>query len=185
MIYAFEEFELDEDGWELKDRGTLVETPPKVLEILSYLLRHRRRVVAKSELVRAVWGTLTVTEASLNNAVSLVRRCLRDDGKRQRLIRTARSRGYRFVGAVRTTAPLEVSALEEVVPEHVPRRIVDIILERVNRLSQEERALLVRAARPIVDCGDSLGVDHFAMMLLVALAAGSAPSQDFLQRMRR
>lgn len=100
MIYAFGDFELDEERWELRENGNVLETPPKALEVLHHLLRFRERVVTKAELLDEVWTGTQVTEASLNNAISTVRRLLRDDGRAQALIRTTRSRGFRFTGEV-------------------------------------------------------------------------------------
>jgi DNA-binding winged helix-turn-helix (wHTH) protein/tetratricopeptide (TPR) repeat protein len=97
MIYSFGEFELDEERWELKKRGSAVEVPPKVMQTLSFLLRHRERVVSKDELVAELWPNVSVTEASLMKAIRIARLVLGDDGDAQNFIKTVRGRGYRFV----------------------------------------------------------------------------------------
>ena len=101
MIFVFGDFELDEEQWELRERGRALATPPKALQLLHYLVRNRNRVVSKAELFNTLWQGTQVTEASLNNAISAVRRVVHDDGDRQELVKTARSRGYRFAGVVR------------------------------------------------------------------------------------
>src|SRR5688500_1426308 len=97
MIYSFGEFELDEERWELKKRGRAVEVPPKVMQTLSFLLRHRERVVSKDELIAELWPNVSVTEASLMKAIRIARLVLGDDGEAQNFIKTVRGRGYRFV----------------------------------------------------------------------------------------
>ena len=102
MTYKFGDFELDEERWELRRRGRVVEVPPKVMETLAFLVRHRQRVVQKEELLAELWPDVSVTDASLMKAIRIVRRILDDDGDAQRVIKTVRGRGYRFVAPVQT-----------------------------------------------------------------------------------
>ena len=139
MIYQFGDFELDEDYWELRENGCVVETPPKALALLHYLLRNRNRVVSKAELFDALWGGVQVTEASLNNAVSLVRRLLHDDGQRQNVVKTARSRGYRFVGSAREL-PVARAEAASVAEPNEPRKTA--ISGLFSRLLPEEPAAI-------------------------------------------
>src|SRR6476620_1225113 len=90
MTYRFGDFELDEDRWELRRAGCVVEVPPKVMETLAYLLRHRERVVQKEELFTELWPGVSVTEASLMKSISIARQILGDDGDVQRVIKTVR-----------------------------------------------------------------------------------------------
>src|SRR5687767_2369553 len=99
MIYVFDEFELDEEQWELRSRGTVIDVPPKVMELLLLLLRHRERVVSNDELLSELWPGVRVTEASITKSIRIARQILGDDGEAQRLIKTSRGRGYRFVAS--------------------------------------------------------------------------------------
>jgi DNA-binding winged helix-turn-helix (wHTH) protein len=101
MIYAFAEFELDEARGELRRAGALVPLEPKPFAVLRHLIRHRKRVVSKPELLQRVWPDVAVGGDSLSFAIRRVRRALRDTGAEQRFIRTHRSRGFRFVAPVR------------------------------------------------------------------------------------
>ena len=112
MIYTFGDFELDDQRWELTQRGSVVEVPPKVMQTLSFLLQNRERVVSKDELVAELWPDVSVTDASLMKAVRLARLALGDDGDAQNFIKTVRGRGYRFVA--------ETQLVERAV--EVPRR---------------------------------------------------------------
>lgn len=102
---AFGDFELDEARFELRHQGRAVALQPKVLDLVLYLARHRDRVVTKIELFDTVWKGTAVTEASLNQAVSLARRALSDTSEAQHTVRTVRSKGLQFVASVRVTKP--------------------------------------------------------------------------------
>jgi DNA-binding winged helix-turn-helix (wHTH) protein/tetratricopeptide (TPR) repeat protein len=100
VIARFAEFELDESLYTLRHDGEVVEVQPKVLDLLLYLIRNRDRVVSKDELLDQVWSGVTVNEEALSRAVHAARTALGDDGERQRIIRTVRRRGFRFVADV-------------------------------------------------------------------------------------
>ena len=103
MIYAFEGFELDRGGYELRRDGRPIPLEPQAFEVLAYLVEHRDRVVAKEELLDAVWGTRFVSESALTTRIKEARRALGDTGREQRLIRTVIGRGYRFTGEIART----------------------------------------------------------------------------------
>jgi len=98
MIYRFGDFELDEERFELRSGGLKVPVQPKVLDVLSYLVRMRDRVVLKRELLDAVWADVIVSEASVSRVIVEARRALGDE--LQQVIVTVRGRGFRFAGQV-------------------------------------------------------------------------------------
>lgn len=71
---------------------------PKVLDVISYLVRMRDRVVLKRELLDAVWADVVVSEASISRVIVEARRALGDE--LQQVIVTVRGRGFRFAGQV-------------------------------------------------------------------------------------
>jgi pimeloyl-ACP methyl ester carboxylesterase/DNA-binding winged helix-turn-helix (wHTH) protein len=73
---------------------------PQVFDVLVYLIRHRQRVVPKSELLDNVWGDRFVSESALASRLKSARRAVGDDGASQRVIRTVFGRGYQFVAPV-------------------------------------------------------------------------------------
>lgn len=99
-MYLFEDFELDPRQFELRREGARVHMERQVFEVLLHLVRHRDRVVAKAELLDAVWGTHFVAEATLASRLREVRRALGDDGRQQRMVSTVHGVGYRFVAPV-------------------------------------------------------------------------------------
>jgi DNA-binding winged helix-turn-helix (wHTH) protein len=104
VIFAFGDYELDEERFELRRGGSAVELQPKALELLLHLVRKRDQVVSKRELLETVWADSVVTDGSLARAVSLARRAIGDRGTEPASIATVARRGYRFQAAVRESA---------------------------------------------------------------------------------
>jgi DNA-binding winged helix-turn-helix (wHTH) protein len=104
-VFEFGPFRFNEAAFELSRDGAVVHTERRVGDVLSYLIRHRARVVPNAELLAELWDKAHVTRASLSRAVLLLRKALDDEAKRPRWIQTAHGRGYRFMGAVRVHDP--------------------------------------------------------------------------------
>jgi pimeloyl-ACP methyl ester carboxylesterase/DNA-binding winged helix-turn-helix (wHTH) protein len=100
VIWRFDDVELDTEAYELRRGGAVVPVEPQVFDVLVHLISHRHRVVAKTELLDAVWGDRFVSESALSSRIKSARRAVGDDGRAQRLVRTVHGRGYRFVGDV-------------------------------------------------------------------------------------
>ena len=100
MQYHFEDYVLDAVRCELRRGDDGVPVEPQVFDLLLYLLRNRERAVSKDDVLAAVWGGRIVSESALTSRINAVRHAVGDSGQQQRLIRTLRGRGFRFVGAV-------------------------------------------------------------------------------------
>jgi DNA-binding winged helix-turn-helix (wHTH) protein len=100
MRYVFGHYVLDTLRYELRQAGVAIPLRPKVFQVLAYLLAHHDRVILKQELLEHLWPGQYVGEATLNYSIMEVRKALGDDGHIQRLLRTVRGRGYRFVAPV-------------------------------------------------------------------------------------
>lgn len=83
---------------------------PRVMDLLVYLAAARGRVVARGELLDAVWGDVVVNEEAVSRAVSELRKALGDDPKAPRYVQTIRKSGYRLVAEVSATPPGAVRA---------------------------------------------------------------------------
>lgn|GEM_PF-6142929 len=103
-MFAFDDFELDVPGFELRHRGTAIPMEPQVFEVLAFLVENAGRVLTKDEILDRVWPERYVSEASLNSRVMSARKALGDSGSEQRYIKTVHGRGYRFVGAATAQA---------------------------------------------------------------------------------
>lgn len=100
LIYTFAEFELDLTLYQLRQGDCVVELGPRNFDVLTYLVRHRDRLVGKEELVERVWGVSAMSGSSVPTAIAAVRRALGDDPAAPVFIETVRGRGYRFVAEV-------------------------------------------------------------------------------------
>ncbi len=100
MMYLFNDFALDDQGYELRFSGELRKVEPKVFELLDYLIRHRDRFVSRDELSEKLWPDVVVGEAALTQCVAKARRAVHDDSSKQHVIKTQHGRGYRFVAHV-------------------------------------------------------------------------------------
>ena len=111
--------------------------------LLVYLAANRDRVVPKTELAREVWGSLSIDEASLHQAIRKARRAVGDDGRKQAVIETVARRGYRFAAKIENdaTAPDRAGAV------HVPyvgrRPLLDALAGHVAALSEGRGALVL------------------------------------------
>ena len=107
LRYLFEDYALDTDRRELNRGGAPVQLEPQVFDLLAYLVEQRDRVVSKDDLLAAVWNGRIVSESALTTRINAARRAIGDSGDAQRLIRTLRGRGIRFVGTVREETAAE------------------------------------------------------------------------------
>src|SRR2546421_2899260 len=115
--YGFGDFVLDVESGFLRQGGTEIPLQPKAFEVLSYLVERHGRVVAKGELMDAVWRDTAITENSLSQCIVQIRRALSDDS--QQLIRTVARRGYVFAGRLTTPdVPRPVRAAERRIAQH-------------------------------------------------------------------
>jgi TolB-like protein/DNA-binding winged helix-turn-helix (wHTH) protein/Flp pilus assembly protein TadD len=93
--------------------GDLLTLKPRVFDTLLYLARNPGRVIARDELMRAIWPDAFVEENNLAQNVSTLRRVLGENRGDNRYIVTVPGRGYRFVAEVKVArdgARNEVSA---------------------------------------------------------------------------
>lgn len=110
MSFEFGPFRLDEPGRVLRLGEREMPLQPRVFDLLVYLIHSRARVVSKDELLSALWPGVTVTESSLQRAVSMLRGVLREGGMED-AIRSFPRIGYRFcIDAEPQTEGPQVSA---------------------------------------------------------------------------
>jgi DNA-binding winged helix-turn-helix (wHTH) protein len=100
VIYRFEDTTLDAGRRELYRAGMLCPLEPQTFDLLEYLICNRHRLVTRKDVLKAVWHGRIVSEAALDTRINAVRRAIGDHGNDQRLIKTIRTKGYRFVGQV-------------------------------------------------------------------------------------
>jgi DNA-binding winged helix-turn-helix (wHTH) protein len=105
MIYAFLDYELDVQLYELRRGGEALAIEPQVYDVLMYLIQNSERVVPKLELLERLWPDRYVSDGALSHCVMLARKAIGDNGQSQHCIKTVHRRGYRFIAKVRRELP--------------------------------------------------------------------------------
>src|SRR4030095_5721939 len=105
FVYEFAEFRLDPANQLLLCNGVPVSLTRKVFNTLVLLVDRHGQLVEKDEFMRQLWPGTFVEDSALAENISRLRRALGENAGE--LIATVPKRGYRFIGDVRTLAPLE------------------------------------------------------------------------------
>ena len=101
MRYIFEDYALDTDRRELRQRDDMVRLEPQAFDLLEYLVRNRERVLSRNDLIASIWCGRIVSDSAMTTCINAARCAIGDTGKEQRLIKTVPRKGIRFVGKVR------------------------------------------------------------------------------------
>jgi len=111
---SFAEYRLDLRRGCLYRSDNEIELRPKSFAVLRYLVENAGRLVAKDELIAAVWASVSVSDASLARCMSDVRLALGD--QTQKIIKTVPKRGYLLDVSVSHAACEEAAARETLQP---------------------------------------------------------------------
>ena len=103
VAYEFGGFRFEPANARLIYGTTVIPLTVKAADTLSVLVRHPDELVAKADLMTAVWPDTVVEENNLNQQISALRKALTQNGNAP-LIETVPRRGYRLVGPVRAVA---------------------------------------------------------------------------------
>ena len=85
----------------ISDAGQVRHLEPKVMQVLVALADRAGDVVAKEELLKAVWPDTFVGDDALLRCISDLRKALEDDAKEPRYLQTIPKRGYRLIADVK------------------------------------------------------------------------------------
>ena len=161
--YRLRGFTLDVARWELRDQqGQRVEIAPLPFRLLLLLIEQRDRVVPKEELFDELWGDAAVSDGSLTQAISVVRRVLGDGEVGGRVIENVRGRGYRLSATVEAVSeppagPAPATAAASSVFPAVDRAIASRAHELEQIAPAIETALGGRGATLLVSGGAGIG----------------------------
>lgn len=103
--YRFGAFALDARKFRLWRDDEVVPLTRKALHTLIALVSHAGEILDKEDLLQEVWPDTFVTEDTLTQNVSTLRRALGDDPEAPEYIETIPRRGYRFLAPVVEEAP--------------------------------------------------------------------------------
>src|SRR5215471_21450455 len=100
LIYQFDGVRVDLKSFKVFKGDRAVHLEPKAIEVLVFLIENRGRLIAKQELLDAVWKEAFVTENAMTRVIAQLRKALGDDARQSRYIRTMQTHGYLFVADV-------------------------------------------------------------------------------------
>ena len=106
-VVAFGAFRVDLTRGAVMQDDEMLDLPPRALGVLRCLLEQPGEIVTKQTLLDAVWQGSFVSDASLTEAVAVLRGALGDDPQHPTYIQTVHRRGYRFVAPVLSVAAAE------------------------------------------------------------------------------
>ncbi|MBL8112322.1 MAG: transcriptional regulator, partial [Acidobacteria bacterium] len=153
-LYEFGPFRLDLLAHLLFREGVPVPLAPKSYDVLVYLVKNPGRAISREDLLTAVWPDTVVSDASLTQAVFLLRKALGDGD--EGWIETVPKVGYRFKDAVRqidraveTAPPAAEAPPEPVAPIGLSRRRL-LAGSALGLLGVGAAAVIFRSRRPAV-----------------------------------
>jgi eukaryotic-like serine/threonine-protein kinase len=179
--YVFRDFRIEVGAKQLFRLNVHVPLAAKAFDTLLALVRKHGEVVTKDELISEVWPDTFVSEDSLTQNISALRRILEDDPAQPRFIATVSRRGYQFVAPVATqdeaaAASADNGSSPSEVPSHATTSSSEMAGIRAGPVPEWQRT----ARRWI----------PFAAVLVVGVIAGSvissrAPRADLAERRLR
>jgi DNA-binding winged helix-turn-helix (wHTH) protein len=118
-VYAFGPFELDAAARRLSRDGEHVAMSDRHVGVLLELVSRPEAIVSKDAIIDAVWRGVAVTDNSLEQAISAIRRVIGDGSDGSPSIQTVARQGYRFSGTVtKTAARASGEALDALLAPH-------------------------------------------------------------------
>lgn len=118
VVYTFGPFTLDSGLRRLTRDEVRVPIGDRHARVLACLLAQAGAVVSKDALVTAAWNEVAVTDNSLEQAVSALRRLLGRDPGGHAWIETVPRQGYRFAGSVSQSVPAAPDAIDALLAPH-------------------------------------------------------------------
>ena len=118
--YRFGPFRLDARKHRLWRDDEIVPLTRKAADTLVALVSHAGDIVDKEDLLREVWPDTFVTEDTLTQNISTLRKTLGDAAEVPDYIETVPRRGYRFLAPV-TVEPVSAEPWAAAQPSGLPR----------------------------------------------------------------
>jgi len=186
FTYTFGDFQLNASTKRLTRHGDPLGLTEHQADVLLQLVSHAGEIVTKDALIEAAWRGVAVTDNSLEQAISALRKALGEASRGpQKLIETVARRGYRFRGEV-TRADARASDAELVAILEPHRALLEgrAALETLER-DAVERAM--HAFEEVVTKAPDymsahLGLANACVMHFETTRADEVPDRDSLAR---
>ncbi len=146
-VVRFDPFRFDLVDGSLWRGSEEIRLPPRALVILQHLVERAGRIVAKQALMEAAWKDAFVNEASLTEAIGIIRQALGDDPQQPTYIQTVHRRGYRFIAPLAVDAAAAAPSAVEAEPSAQPEHLAPAARAEAVPLVQTTAA---RQLRPVV-----------------------------------
>ena len=172
-VFAFEGYTLDLTRGCVSDTDGEIELRPKSFELLSYLVANPGRLISKDELVNAVWPDVIVSDDSLAQCVSDVRRALSDPGRQ--IIKTVRRRGYVFAAPVSARPPQSVGSQPAAAAGTAAPRLSVVVLPFANLSNDAEQEYFADGISDDLTADLSLIPDSFVIARTSAFSYKGKP----------
>lgn len=165
--FLFDDVRVEPAMFRALKAGNEVQLEPKAFRVLLFLIENRGRVIAKEEILRAVWNGTYVTENALASEIAKLRKALADDSKTPKYIQTVHTRGYRFIAEVEEQEVEEQNAPEQTESSTLPSADSNEFDSASHWISSDAAG----SRRPAA--GRSWGRRLASMGMIVALAVGA------------
>ena len=135
-FYEFESFRADVEKRLLWENGETVNIKPKTFDTLLALLKYQNETISKDKLIEEIWNGDAVSDDSLTQQISQLRKLLGETANENKFIVTVPGSGYKFVADVSLTgengnhSDAAGGAVDESEPESVE------IYERENEFAE-------------------------------------------------
>ena len=100
------------EGWSIyPDQNLIVSNTgqvsiePKTMSVLLLMIEKQGQTISRDQFINEVWGGSIVTDNSLNQSISKLRKIFNDETAKPRIIETVSKRGYRLIVSVRKIDP--------------------------------------------------------------------------------
>jgi DNA-binding winged helix-turn-helix (wHTH) protein len=142
MRVVFGECEFDSGQRRLLRHGRAVPLSGKAFQLLELLLDRRPEAVTKAEMLERLWPGTFVSDASLHNLVTEIRRALGDAPRVARYIRTVPRYGYAFQAEARGITAAQTSRRSPAGPHLVSTRREWPLVEGSNLIGRDHECLV-------------------------------------------
>lgn len=165
-LIRFGDHEVDCDRGTVRRNGDLIDLAPRYFDLLRTLLEHPGEVVSRRQLVTDVWRDTHITDSTIDQAISALRRTFGPPSNRRKIIVSHKKIGFRFTGAVEYVTPdtLETTRASDAATDPAADATVDLeaLLTPHVALINGRAALegLTRERIPVVIAACTALLDH-------------------------
>jgi DNA-binding winged helix-turn-helix (wHTH) protein len=137
--FIFGNFKLDPAKRILFRERAEVKLRDKDFDVLFFLIESAPKTCSHDKIIETVWDGTYVGNSSVDKAITNIRKVLGDDSKTPRFIKTVRSKGYLFIGDVRSSEDSEPEYLSEPLIDKLDSQIVNQDKDDITRIKENSR----------------------------------------------